>query len=453
MSRETDTVERVGYIRAPMDASQIGGAAAERNGEPLVRSLGAWGLALLVINGVIGAGIFGLPGKAAAEAGTASPLVFLACGALLVPVVLAFAQVSSLFRGSGGPMLYAKEAFGPATGFLTGWAFYVTRVSASAANLAVMVASLEFVSAGVASGVTRQILLLTLCSGMVFVNVIGTRRAIQAVGALTLLKALPLLALIVVGLWQNPGSLAADPVLPAGGDFGAAVVLVVYAYVGWETGLVPAGEARNPSRDMPRALVLGLLAITVLYVLIQSVAVAALPDLAQSGSPLVDVGEALLGTTGGLLLMIGVVVSVGGNVLSATFSMPRLTFAMGRDGLLPAWFGKVDERFGTPARSIVVYGALVFLLASLGTFRWLAEVSVLSRLLLYLVGVLALPRLRKRLDLPVRSPVAAALPIVAAAICVLGMTQVSAQAAAMTAGFLVVGALLYGAGPARTRLR
>ncbi|MGA0870320.1 MAG: amino acid permease, partial [Planctomycetota bacterium] len=143
----------------------------------------------------------------------------------------------------------------------------------------------------------------------------------------------------------------------------------------------------------------------------------------------------------------------GGNVLSATFSMPRLTFAMGRDGLLPAWFGKVDERFGTPARSIVVYGALVFLLASLGTFRWLAEVSVLSRLLLYLVGVLALPRLRKRLDLPVRSPVAAALPIVAAAICVLGMTQVSAQAAAMTAGFLVVGALLYGAGPARTRLR
>lgn len=443
----------MGYIRPPMDASQIGGPAAERSAEPLVRSLGAWGLALLVINGVIGAGIFGLPGKAAAEAGTASPLVFLVCGALLVPVVLSFAQVSSLFRGSGGPMLYAKEAFGPATGFLTGWAFYVTRVSASAANLGLMVTSLQFVADGIADGATRQLVLLLLCAGMVAINVIGTRRAIRAVGVLTLLKAVPLLALVAVGMWREPGCVLVEPVLPDGGDFGAAVVLVVYAYVGWETGLVPAGEAQNPSRDMPRALVLGLLGITALYVLIQSVAVASLPDLAESGSPLVDVGEALFGTTGGLLLMVGVVVSVGGNVLSATFSMPRLTFAMGQDGLLPAWFAKVDERFGTPARSIVVYGALVFALASMGTFRWLAEVSVLSRLLLYLAGVLALPRLRRRMDLPVRSPVAVALPLVAAVICVLGMTQVGGRAAATTGGFLLVGLVLYLAGPARARPR
>ena len=249
----------MGYIRAPMDASQIDGPAAERSAEPLVRSLGAWGLALLVVNGVIGAGIFGLPGKAAAEAGTASPLVFLVCGALLVPVVLSFAQVSSLFRGSGGPMLYAKEAFGPATGFLTGWAFYVTRVSASAANLGLMVTSLGFVSSALADGVIRQVVLFGLCAAMVVINCVGTRRAIRAVGALTLLKAVPLLALVAVGLWQQPGCLLVDPVLPEGGDFGAAVVLVVYAYVGWETGLVPAGEAQNPSRDMPRALVLGLL--------------------------------------------------------------------------------------------------------------------------------------------------------------------------------------------------
>lgn len=443
----------MGYIRAPMDASQIGGPAAERSAAPLVRSLGAWGLALLVVNGVIGAGIFGLPGKAAAEAGAASPLVFLVCGALLVPVVLAFAQVSSLFRGSGGPMLYAKEAFGPATGFLTGWAFYVTRVSASAANLGLMVTSLQFVSPALADGVTRQVVLLGLCAAMVAINCVGTRRAIRAVGALTLLKAVPLLALVAVGMWQQPGCLLADPVLPEGGDFGAAVVLVVYAYVGWETGLVPAGEAQNPSRDMPRALVLGLLGITALYVAIQAVSVATLPGLAQSASPLVDVGQALLGTAGGLLLMVGVVVSVGGNVLSATFSMPRLTFAMGRDGLLPAWFGKVDARFGTPVRSIVVYGALVFALASMGTFRWLAEVSVLSRLLLYLAGVLALPRLRRRFDLPVRSPVAMALPIVAAVICVLGMTQVGLRAAALTGGFLLVGAVLYAAGPGRSRPR
>jgi amino acid transporter len=183
------------------------------------------------------------------------------------------------------------------------------------------------------------------------------------------------------------------------------------------------------------------------------VAVASLPDLAQSDSPLVDVGAALFGTAGGLLLMMGVVVSVGGNVLSATFSMPRLTFAMGEDGLLPSWFAKVDPRFGTPARSIVVYGALVFALASMGTFRWLAEVSVLSRLLLYLAGVLALPRLRRRMDLPVRSPVAVALPLVAAVICVLGMTQVGGRAAATTGGFLLVGLVLYLAGPARARPR
>lgn len=416
--------------------------------EPLVRRVTVLGLWALVVNGTVGAGIFGLPARAAELTGIHSPLVLLLCGVLLLPVVLSFAEVASHFRGTGGPILYAHTAFGPMAGFQTGWAFYVARLSASAANVNLLVAALGWFWTGAGEGAVRVALLLLVCTALTWVNVAGSAHAMRSVGVLTVLKFLPLLLLVAVGLPRlGPAAFPlADTPLPAARDLGSAVLLLVYAYVGWESALVPAGEARHPDRDMPRALLWGLGMVLMLYVVLQAVCVAVVPDLARSTRPLVDAGAALLGPTGAAVLTLGVIASVGGNVASATFSTPRITYAMAREGLLPSWFGTVHAVYRTPIASVLLYGGLTFGLAAVGSFAWLAEVSVLTRLLIYLMGVLAAPRLRGRAGVApaaLRLPGGAAIPLLGALVCVGLGSQVSLRTALVTAVFLGVGSLLF----------
>ena len=177
---------------------------------------------------------------------------------------------------------------------------------------------------------------------------------------------------------------------PQGIDLGAAILLLIYAYVGFESAVVPAGEARDPKRDMPRGLLLGLLAVALLYVMIQLVSMTAVPGIAASKTPLLDVAAALVGPIGAGLLMLGVAASVAANLVGTTFATPRVSYALALDGSLPAWFGRVHPRFLTPANSILMYGAISFAMALFGSFRWLAASSVVTRLLLYSLTCVAL---------------------------------------------------------------
>lgn len=364
--------------------------------EPLLRQFTALGLWLLVVNGMIGAGIFGLPAEAARLTGAWSPLMFLVCGLLLAPVMLSLGEVASHFRGTGGPILYTRTAFGRLAGFQTGWAFYGARVLAFAANINLLVSSLGWFWDGVDQGATRIWLLLAVCGLLTWINVVGARHAMRAVGALTLLKFLPLLLVAGFGLSRLSveGRLPAAPP-PGAGEVGTAALLLVYAYVGWESALVPAGEAKNPRRQMPLALIWGLVVVTLLYVVVQAVCVAVVPDLAGSERPLVDAGAALFGPAGAALLTAGVVLSVGGNVAASMFSSTRMTYALAVEGNFPGWFGRVHPRYRTPDRSILFFGALCFLLAVAGSFVWLAAMSTLVRILIYLACLAALPVLRR----------------------------------------------------------
>jgi amino acid transporter len=388
-----------------------------------------------------------MPAKVAALTGSYGPLIFLVCGLVLVPIALSFAEVASQFRGTGGPILYSRAAFGPLAGFQTGWAFYVARVSAIGANVVLLVNYLGWFWEGAASGVMRVVLLFVLVGGFTWVNVVGSQHAMRSVGALTVLKFVPLLVLVAVGTAHlDAAALPFGKALPPLGDIGSSTVLVVYAFVGWENVLVPAGEARNPTRDMPRALLTALGMAIVLYVLIQMVCMSALPGLAASERPLVDVGEALLGPAGALLLSLGVIVSIGGNLAAGMFSIPRITYALARERLLPSWFGIVHPRYHTPITSVLLLGGVAFGLACVGSFTWLAEISVLARLLIYLSGVLAVPRLRRLPDVPaaaLRLPGGATIPIRGAIVCVALMTQVRHGAIVATAVFLAIGSVLY----------
>jgi amino acid transporter len=407
------------------------------------------GIWLLAVNGMIGAGIFGVPAGAAALTGIYSPLVFLGCGVLLTAVVLCFAELASYFRGTGGPIVYLRTAFGPHAGFQAGWAFYIARVTAFAANINLLVASVAFFWRPAEGGAARIFLLGLVVLALVVPNVLGTRHAMRSLGVLTVLKLLPLLAVVAVGLaWVEPRqffSLAATAV-PDYSSFATAALLVIYAFVGWESAVVPAGEARNPARDMPRALLLAMIVVTALYVLVQAVALAVLPDLAASDRALVDVGAALFGPAGALLLTAAVVVSVGGNLAGTMITAPRLTYALAREGSLPAWFGKVHPTARTPVQSIIFFAVLAFALAVYGSFFWLAAMSALVRVLIYMACIGAMPRLRRHFGddrayfrVPGGWVTAAGAFLVSALLLV----QVQVDAVLATAAFLLAGALVH----------
>lgn len=412
--------------------------------EKLLRQISATGIWLLAVNGLIGAGIFGVPAGAAALAGIYSPLVFLACGALLLAVVLCFAELASYFRGTGGPILYVGTAFGAFAGFQTGWAFYIARVTAFAANVNLLVSSIAYFWPAAGEGAWRVVLLGLLVLLLAWPNVVGTKHGMRSIAALTVLKFLPLIVLIVAGIaWVEPAAFpVAEAPLPSATDFGAAALLVVYAFVGWEAAVVPAGETRNPARDMPRALLAAIGVVTLLYVLVQAIAIAVLPDLANSERALVDVGAALLGPAGALLLTAGVVVSVGGNVASTMITAPRLTYSLARDGNLPAWFGEVHERHRTPANSILFFSVLVFALSVYGGFLWLAAMSSLVRVAIYMACIAAMPRIRRRHGDAAdrfRLPGGWTIPIAAFLVSGLLLLQVEPEAVLVTAGFLLLG--------------
>jgi len=412
--------------------------------EALRRTLSVAGLWLLVVNGMIGAGIFGLPAEATRLVGAASPLVFLFCGLLIAPVMFAFAELSSRFEGTGGPVAYTRLAFGPLVSFQVGWAFYLARATALAANLNLLLATLAFFLPGADSGGPRVAALVAILAVLTLLNVVGTRQAIGSVGLLTVLKLLPLVAVV---LWGAPeldrwASAVVSAPLPDGSAWSAATLLLLYAFVGFESGLIPAGEARRPGRDIPRALLVNLALVTVLYVLIQAVCFSVLTDVGASDRPLVDAAERLFGEVGALVMTAGVIASVGGNVAGAMFSTPRMTYALALDGQLPRIFAWVHPGFRTPAVSVAFFGALVLVLAVSGSFAWLAATSVLIRLLIYLACVGAIPRLRREFAVTGRSYV---VPVLATVLCLWLLLQVSRESVLATAGLLAVGLALYGA--------
>jgi amino acid transporter len=420
-------------------------AAADDIQESLVRRLSVIGLWLLIINGMIGAGIFGLPAEAARLAGGFSPWVFAISAGLLFPIILCFAQLGSYFTDTGGPILYAGTAFGPIFGFQAGWCLYVARLLAFAANVNLLVNSLPYVLGGMIGPGLRLTLLFAACSLLTVLNVVGVRGAIRSLSVLTVLKFLPLIVLVSFGLlklhWHLRLQTPTDP-----HDLGAAVLLVVYVYTGFESGLVVAGEARNPQRDLPRALLTALVVCSTLYVLIQAVSVAALPTLASSTRPLVDVAAALIGPPGALLLTAGVVASVGANLVSSMFSVPRITYRLALQAQLPHWFGTVHPIYKTPVWSIVFFGTGCFFLAASSGFAWLASLSVLIRLLLYLICIGAIPRLKNQFGTApaaLRLPGGYMVPALALAVCIGLLMQVKALAFVSAAAFLAVGSLLY----------
>lgn len=362
----------------------------------LVRGIGRWDLTAVIINCIIGAGIFGLPSKVYAAIGSYSIAAFVVCALIVSLIVLCYAEVASRFASTGGPYLYALETFGPATAFGVGWLSFVVRVTTMAANTNLLVTYLGFLWPDATSPSNRIIIIAVVNLGLLLVNIVGVRQSSVATNVFTIGKLLPLFAFVLIGLFFIDTSRFTFAPTPGYSSFSAAVLLAIYAFVGFEVGVVPAGEARDPRRDFPFALFVGLGVVTAIYILAQTVAIGTLPQLASSERPLADAAVNFIGPMGAAIISIGAIISISGNLNVGLLAGSRLLYAMGERNELPAFLASTHQRFRTPVVSLIVKTVFIFVMTVQSSFISAVAIATITRLLVYATTCLALPILRRR---------------------------------------------------------
>jgi len=417
------------------------------NGARLKRDIGMFAAIFLVFNGVIGAGIFGLPGKLMEQAGMFSPWLILIFGALILTVVWCFASLSSYFKSTGGPVVYASTAFGPLVGFQTGWLLYFGRVASIAANLNLLFTYAEYFWDGMADETIKAILFCCIIASLAIINIMGIKRAVQAINIITFLKAIPILGLILIGLphVSPAGFLPGD--LPVIDDMGALILLILYAFVGFEGALVTAGETKNPKKTLPVALFSTVIIISIIYFIIQLIYVNVVTD-GNSDAPLIALGQLLLGGIGAIIITLTAIFSIMGNATSIMIAVPRMTFAMAEDGSLPKWFCQVHDKFKTPVNSILFLSVLAVILGLTGTFVYLATASALSRMVAYGVCIASLPAIKRKADKKTlenatKLPGGYTIPVIAIFVCILASALSPLISWIYFSGFFALGSFLY----------
>lgn len=368
----------------------------------LVRTIGRWSLTALMVNSIIGVGIFGLPSILTARVGGLSPFVCLCAGGAILIIAACIAEVSSRYDDTGGLYLYARDALGRFAGLLVAWLTWLTRIAApaAAANLFCTYLAQFVPAAGSRKG---QLLVVALLVGQLAIfNYLGVRTGKNVSNFFTVAKVGFLLFFAVAGiiaLLLRPElrvSYSVPPISPK--SWFETVLLLVYAYGGFEGALFVGGESTNPKRDTPVALLFALALVCLIYTSVQFVTVATLPGAAFSERPLSDAAQRFLGSAGASAIALAALVSGYGYLSANLLHAPRVTFALAEHGDFPSLLGAIHPKYRTPHVSILIYAILLFVFAALGNFQWNAILSAVARLAIYAAMALAVLILRKRND-------------------------------------------------------
>jgi APA family basic amino acid/polyamine antiporter len=411
----------------------------------LLRAIGRWSMVALALNSILGAGIFGLPSTVAGLLGRASPLAVLLAGAGMSVIVACYAEVASQFTETGGTYLYLRYAFGRLVGLEVGWMSLLARLTACAAAVNLLIAYLGEFWPGVTAALPRLAVITLFVGTLAGVNYRGVGAGTTLSNATALVKLLVLFAVAGAGMaWLcfHP-ALAAAPVTPTREGWLKAMLLLLFAYGGYEAALNPMGEAKDPRRDVAFALLVAISIIAALYSTLQLVVVGVLAHAAASERPLADVARVLLGRPGALLISVGALVSIYGYVSANMLTVPRSLLALAEGGDFPAAFGRIHPRFRTPYVSIVVFALLVWVFSQLAGFSWNVTLSAVARILYYAGICVAVPVLRAR------QPAAAAfrlrggitLPAAGVAICVLLLGGVDFSKSVILLATIAIGLL------------
>jgi amino acid transporter len=361
----------------------------------LVRAIGRFSLTAAIVNGVIGSGVFGLPSAVAALTGPLSPLAVLIAGACVFLILLCFAEVGSRFDEAGGPYVYARDAFGAVVGFQVGWLLLMSRLLACAAALNILVVYLGVLIPPMATPIGRAVTMTAALALTTAINVTGVRMTAWTMNVFTVAKLLPLLVLVMIGLPQIDGEIVATQAVGSP-DWREAVLLMVFAYGGFESMVIAASETRDPRRDTAFALIAAGAIVTLLYCLLQIVIIGVLPHAGAVTTPVASALGALIGPAGATLGSLGVVLSVYGWLTGFTLMMPRVLYSMARHGELPAVLGHVHPTFRTPYVAVITNALVALALSLYSSFAQAATFAAIARLVVFAVTCAALVALRKK---------------------------------------------------------
>ena len=376
--------------RAPTNAG-----ATERG---LERSIGVRALAASIVNITVGGGIFLIPAIVAGSLGAASWLAYVVAAIAFALIVICFAEAGSRVAMTGGPYAYVETAFGPFAGYLTGALVLLFGTIAHAAVASGFTQAVNALVPGAGVGAPRAALLVLVFALFTAINVRGVRQGARMVEVGTVAKLVPLCFLLVFGLFAVTGANLAWPGMPDASALTRAAMMLMFAFFGLETALLPSGEVRDPARTVPRAIALAITTVTILYVGVQVAAQGILgADLPRyPDAPLTAAAGKAFGSAGGALLLTGAAISMMAHTSGMMLAMPRSLFAFARDGYLPRILAAVHPKTHVPTAAIITYGAVACALAISGTFSSLLVLGNITALLMYLLCCLAVLGLRRK---------------------------------------------------------
>ena len=366
----------------------------------LVRTIGRWSLAALMVNTMVGASIFGLPALIAARLGKWSPLGFLVAFAVIAIIAACMAEVASQFQDAGGPYLYTRVAFGRFLAIQNGWLTWLTRIAAVSAVANLFITYLAEFFPEVTKPFARAAVLVVLIGFLAAVNYRGVSAGNQLSNIFTVTKVSLLAFFVLAGLAAlafrpeiriSPIAVNATP-----SAWFEAVLLMMYSYAGFDAALIASAETRNTRKDIPVALFSAIAATTLLYIAVQYLVIHTIPNAGSSAAPVVDSARRFLPHWAVRIVAAGTLISAYGYLSANMLHTPRVTFAMGERGDFPAFFAKIHSRFRTPHVSIAVFAALLVIFSIAGDFPGNAMLSIVSRLFVYGSVAAALPVLRKK---------------------------------------------------------
>jgi len=420
--------------------------ATKRSHATLVRAISRWELVGLSINDVVGSGVYLLPAAAAALLGATSVWAVILAGLAVFLLVLCFAEAATHYDEPGGGYLYTRDAFGSFVGFEVGWMTWLARIASVASLSNGLALALGYLWPAAETRWGSALVIIVSLAVLTWINVRGVKAGADTAVALVVAKMLPLVLFVVVGVFFVDWSRVIGFEPPRSGTLAQAALLLLFAFAGFENTPAAAGEYRNPRRDVPFALLTMILIVTLSYTMVQVVALGTLPGLAESESPLAEAAGLFMGGWGALVLTIGAIVSILGNVGSTTLMGPRYVFALGADGYGPRWLARVHPRYRTPANAVVTQTAIALVLALSGTFVQLAMLSVIARLATYIGTAAAVPVLRLRFGSrpgAFRLPGGPVIPVAALLLTLSLLASAGWQSLVAGAIALAVGAAIY----------
>ena len=412
----------------------------------LVRGVQRWDVVALMINGIIGGSIFGLPSKLYALTGAYSLLAFAVCALLIGLLTLCLAEVSSRFTETGGDYLYAREAFGANFGFAIGWLFLLRCLSAFAFICNVMVSYVGFFWTPANTGLARALIMSGMIATLAIINVIGVSRAAVACDTFTIGKLIPLLLFIAVGFCFIEPQNYSFAAPPSGASFSKALALSFIPFAGFEGVLMLTGEIREPRRNLLFALPIAISVSALVYVSVQAICIGTLPDLAASETPLADASNRFIGAAGATFITFGMLISAMGTLSGILLTMPRLLFAMAERGQIPRIVSRTHKSFHTPHVAIVLTAIISLALALSGTFIYLATINGILKLILFATVCVVLPALRRReTERPAafRLPFGRLLAMIALSVCVWLLSNIGWRELRDVGIALAIGLLLH----------